>query len=117
MGFWGWSLLIFGGVVFVGAIIQGWTEGSNNVQVGKSNGYSPSDMAKYGAPKPQMICPHCQTKGRVLTKPVTKKKGISGAKATGALLTGGVSIIATGLSQKDQVTEAHCTNCSSTWHF
>lgn len=117
MSFWVWIIIIFVGVAFIGAIIQGWTEGSNNLAVGKANGYSPTDMAKYGVPKPQMVCPHCQTKGRVLSKPAIKKNGISGSKAAGALLTGGVSIVATGLAQKDQVTEAHCTNCSSTWHF
>ena len=63
------------------------------------------------------ICPHCQTKGFVHTKPVTRKKGISGAKATGAVLTGGLSILATGLSRKEGSTQAHCTNCNSTWDF
>jgi len=56
------------------------------------------EMTTYGTIKPQMICPHCQTKGSVRTKPVTKKTGISGGKATAALLTGGVSMLATGLS-------------------
>jgi hypothetical protein len=45
------------------------------------------------------------------------KKGISGGKATGALLTGGVSILASGLSRKEKVTEARCANCRQTWHF
>ncbi|MDO6483101.1 hypothetical protein [Shimia thalassica] len=117
MGFWGWTILIVVIVVFVGAVFQGVSEGNKNRKIGKANGYSPMGMAKHGEPKPQMICPHCQSKGRVLTKPVNKKNGISGAKATGAVLTGGVSVLATGLSQKDTVTEAHCTNCSSTWLF
>src|SRR5271166_2660171 len=50
--------------------------------------------ASYGTKNPQMICPHCQTKGSVRTKPVTKKTGISGGKATAALLTGGMSMLA-----------------------
>jgi hypothetical protein len=62
-----------------------------------------------------MICPHCQTSGPVHTRRVTKKRGISGAKATGALLTGGVSILATGLSAKEASTEAFCGNCRNTW--
>lgn len=76
-----------------------------------------SDVSAYGTPQPAFICPHCQQKGRVLTKPIKKKAGLSGAKATGAILTGGVSLLATGLSRKDEVTEAHCLNCNSTWHF
>ena len=65
----------------------------------------------------QMICPHCQSRGRVRTKRVTQKKGISGGKATAAVLTGGVSMLATGLSRKEAMTEAHCDKCGSTWRF
>jgi len=65
----------------------------------------------------EMICPHCQTKGMVYTKQVKKKKGISGGKATAAVLTAGFSILATGLSRKEKSTEAHCDNCGATWHF
>jgi hypothetical protein len=39
-----------------------------------------------------MICSHCQTKGTVRTKEVKIKKGISGGKVMGGLLTGGVSL-------------------------
>lgn len=67
--------------------------------------------------KAQMVCPHCQTKGTVATKQVKVKQGISGGKATGAVLTAGFSILATGLSRKQTVTEAHCRNCGMTWHF
>lgn len=73
--------------------------------------------AKWGWVSPAMVCPHCQTKGKVRTTPVTKKKGISGAKATGAVLTGGLSVLATGLSRKENLTQAHCDNCNSTWVF
>jgi len=65
----------------------------------------------------QLVCPHCQQKGYVRTGPITLKKGISGGKATGAVLTGGVSLLATGLSRKEQHTQAHCSNCNSTWVF
>jgi hypothetical protein len=63
------------------------------------------------------ICPHCQTKGKVRTMPVKRKKGVSGAKLTGAAFTLGLSIIATGLSRKEGLTQAHCENCGSTWDF
>jgi hypothetical protein len=64
-----------------------------------------------------IVCPHCQTKGQVSTRQVKQKVGVSGAKATGALLTGGLSLLATGLSRKQQVTEARCSKCGSVWHF
>jgi hypothetical protein len=64
-----------------------------------------------------MVCPHCQTAGFVRAKPIVQKQGISGTKATGALLTGGVSMLATGLSRKENRTQAHCDNCGSTWIF
>lgn len=75
------------------------------------------DAALWGAVSPAFICPHCQTKGFVHTKSVTRKKGISGGKATGAILTGGLSILATGLSRHEDSTQAHCTNCNTTWDF
>lgn len=62
-----------------------------------------------------MVCPHCSNKGKVRTKIVERKNGISGAKATGALLTGGVSMLATGLSAKNRVTQAFCDVCQIKW--
>lgn len=63
----------------------------------------------------QMICPHCQTKGKVTAKEVKVKRGIHGGKATGAVLTGGLSLFATGLSRKEGHLEARCSNCGTTW--
>ncbi|MEX2210712.1 MAG: hypothetical protein WD689_02990 [Gaiellaceae bacterium] len=70
----------------------------------------------WGPVNPAMICPHCQASGQVRAKGVKVKKGISGGKATGAVLTAGFSILATGLSKKDKVTQVHCGNCNMTWH-
>jgi hypothetical protein len=64
-----------------------------------------------------MICPHCQTKGQVRTKTVVRKKGVSGSKATAALLTGGFSLLFIGLSQEEELTQAHCCDCKNTWEF
>jgi predicted RNA-binding Zn-ribbon protein involved in translation (DUF1610 family) len=64
-----------------------------------------------------MICPHCGARGGVRTHHARVKAGISGGKATGAVLTGGLSLLATGLSRKQKVTEANCTNCGSRWTF
>jgi hypothetical protein len=72
---------------------------------------------QYGPINPQVICPHCQTRGTVRTIPIKKKTGISGGKATAAFLTGGVSLLATGLSRKEAFTQAHCGNCNSVWSY
>jgi hypothetical protein len=66
---------------------------------------------------PQLVCPHCQTKGKVSTKRVMVKVGVSGGKATAAVLTAGLSLLVAGLSRKREVTEARCGNCKSVWQF
>lgn len=71
----------------------------------------------YGPLNPHMVCPHCNVSGRVRTKSVTQKKGVSGGKATAAVLTGGISMLATGLSRKQNNTQAHCGNCQNKWFF
>jgi hypothetical protein len=43
------------------------------------------------------------------------EEGVSGGKATGAVLTGGVSMLATGLSRKEGTTEMSCGNCGTRW--
>ncbi len=65
----------------------------------------------------QIVCPHCYTRGKVRTRPRVVKRGISGGKATAAVLTGGLSILGTGLSRKQHVTEAACSNCGQTWTY
>jgi hypothetical protein len=65
----------------------------------------------------KIVCPQCHSRGCVTTSIVKLKKGISGAKATGAVLTGGLSLLAVGLSRKEDLTEAECSNCGSVWHF
>jgi hypothetical protein len=75
------------------------------------------DSWNYGSLNPHMICQHCGVRGRTRTKRNTTKQGISGGKATAALLTGGVSLLATGLSRKVANTQAHCGNCRNVWYF
>jgi hypothetical protein len=72
---------------------------------------------RYGPANPQMVCPHCQTKGTVHTSRATQKAGISGGKATVALLTGGTSLLATGLSRKVDLTACYCHTCDANWTF
>lgn len=64
-----------------------------------------------------LVCPHCQTKGKVRTKPVERKKGISGGKVAAAVLLSPLTLLATGLSRTEKATQAHCDNCASTWDF
>lgn len=71
--------------------------------------------AKPPEPNPEIVCPHCQKKGTVICTRVARKKVVSGGKATGALLTGGVSMLATGLSRKEGATHMHCQNCQTQW--
>ncbi len=71
----------------------------------------------YGPINPQMVCPHCNTTGRVRTKTLIQKKGISGGKATATILTGGLSLLVTGLSRRERKTQGHCTHCNNTWVF
>jgi len=71
----------------------------------------------YGAVNPQLVCPHCGVAGQVRAKSAKAKQGISGGKATGALLTGGVSILATGLSRKQRVTQCRCGNCLTSYQI
>ena len=59
----------------------------------------------------KMVCPHCQTKGTVSTERKQVKEGMSGGKATGAVLTLGWSLLATGLSRKKAVTVASQERC------
>jgi len=71
--------------------------------------------SEHGQINSTLNCPHCQTKGKVRTQQVKVKAGISGGKATCALLTGGLSLFATGLSKKQMVTQLHCDNCGIGW--
>lgn len=73
--------------------------------------------AQWGRKNAAMICQQCQARGTVRVKSVKRKKGISGGKATAALMTGGLSMLATGLSRKEEWTRAHCENCGNEWDF
>jgi transcription elongation factor Elf1 len=63
----------------------------------------------------RLTCPHCGEVGQVRTIRGKAKRGISGGKATAAVLTAGISVGMTGLSRKQRVTLARCSNCDVTW--
>jgi hypothetical protein len=73
--------------------------------------------ALHGQLNAAMICPHCHAKGRIRTQIVDRKKGVSGGKATAALLTAGISMLATGLSRMERLTQAYCANGNNSWQF
>jgi hypothetical protein len=76
------------------------------------------EAARIAAEKAKLIvCQHCQTKGFVTVKEFRQKQGVSGGKATAAMLTGGLSVAATGLSRHGWVTKADCSNCGTRWTF
>lgn len=72
-------------------------------------------MKTGGGDSGQIVCPYCQTTGSVQRAQVRVKKGISGGKATAAVMTAGISLLATGLSRKESVTQMHCSNCGTGW--
>lgn len=72
-------------------------------------------QASKGERERNLVCPHCQTAGGVTTTMTKKKQGISGGKATGAILTAGVSLLGTGLARKGWVTQLRCSNCGMSW--
>jgi hypothetical protein len=72
---------------------------------------------RFGPINPAMIYPHCQVKGRVHARRVRVDSGIAGGKATAAVLTGGLSVVVTGLSNTADRTEAACENCLAVWQF
>jgi hypothetical protein len=63
-----------------------------------------------------LVCPHCGIRGGITRSQDLVKGPISGGKATGAILTGGLSLLVTGLSRKTRVTLNHCRNCNTNWH-
>ena len=71
----------------------------------------------HGKVNPHMHCAHCNTDGKVRTKSIKGKKGVSGGKATAAIFTGGLSLLAVGLSRKEAATQAYCANCKNSWTF
>jgi hypothetical protein len=52
-----------------------------------------------------MACPHCYARGFIYTQPKKVKGGTSGGRASGALLPGGIAMLAT-----------FCANCEMVWH-
>lgn len=71
----------------------------------------------HGPINPHVVCGQCNTTGMCRVKLIDKKVGVSGGKATAAILTGGVSLLATGLARKEKVSQVTCGHCNSSWQF
>jgi hypothetical protein len=65
----------------------------------------------------KIVCAHCHKSGCITTSIVERKVGVSGGKATAAILTGGVSLLATGLARKELATQIKCSNCQSVYYM
>lgn len=62
--------------------------------------------SQYGSKNPNLICPHCQTKGDVRNK-----------LAEEVTTTKVVPIIGNNIRTKKQITQMHCDNCQTTWNI
>ncbi|MCE5268427.1 MAG: hypothetical protein LLG00_11125 [Planctomycetaceae bacterium] len=100
--------------VYLATVLRGWLDPQWAAEIDRKQAEVKRAKAERDA---KLFCPHCQKFGHVTTDATTVKKGISGGKATAALLTGGVTMLATGLSQENTMTQATCANCGSTWLF
>jgi hypothetical protein len=114
---WSIVVLILGGITVVSIVGLIYELSPHPERIAKEAAKEAEDRQAKAARDAKLFCPHCQQFGHVTTEPTTVKKGISGGKATAALLTGGVTMLATGLSQEEVVTRATCANCGSTWLF
>ena len=72
-------------------------------------------VERQNAQEATIVCPHCHKSGGVETEYGKQKRGISGGKASAAALTGGLSILGTGLSRKQEVTFCTYRNCGMDW--
>lgn len=97
------------GLLIVGGLVAFATWSSTASSTAKARAAAKADADA------QLVCPHCQESGAVTTVPVVRKVGVSGGKATGALFTGGASMLLTGLSRKQHMTRMLCTNCGTGW--
>ena len=59
----------------------------------------------------RLHCRHCNTSGYCTVDTTRVKQGISGGKATAAILTGGFSLLLTGLAKKNEVQIVSCSHC------
>ncbi len=71
-----------------------------------------------GTPQPLIVCPFCQERGKVRTKPILANgPGFSFSKFAVGLFTCGLAWAAFGLSPTVVKTGAHCERCGNRWSW
>lgn len=98
------AFVAFFGVI---ALVVYWYRGAKRAQILTKR------LRDEGAKR--IVCPHCGVRGCVSVLPIGVARGVSGGKLAGAWFTGGLSILLTGLSRDQRVTQAKCSNCLMTW--
>ena len=62
--------------------------------------------SQYGGKNPNLVCPHCQTKGLVRNKAAEE---ITSTKI--------VPVVGNTIKARKKVTQMHCDNCNTTWNI
>lgn len=86
--------------------------GAENVEVSAQGSLSKTPAVP---PQGAMNCPHCNGQKTVRVEHVKKKKGVSPGKIAAGVVTGGFSLLATGLAKKDEVNQLTCSACGMKW--
>jgi hypothetical protein len=61
--------------------------------------------SQYGDTNPNLVCPHCQTKGQVRSK---ASEEVTSTKV--------VPVVGNTIKARKKVTQMHCDNCGTTWN-
>lgn len=111
-----WWLALFGLIGFL--LTTDWAEVEESNRRKKATEEKERQKQKQEERERQLkiVCPHCHESGFVTAERVKLKKGISGGKATGALITAGWSVLFTGLSREEDARKLTCSNCGTEWH-
>ena len=72
-------------------------------------------MAHVAPHQARIVCPHCQTAGYVTGRPGFSRSGIDGGKLVLGFFTAGISLLFTGLSNKNPINTMDCGNCAIRW--
>lgn len=63
----------------------------------------------------EIVCQHCQTKGRVTARPFKKKGRLTATRLLGTALTMGGSTVVTGVRKGSRAYKMTCGNCGISW--
>lgn len=63
----------------------------------------------------EIICPHCQVKGKVTATPFKKKGRLTATRLLGTAVTLGGSTVVTGVRKGSRAYKMSCGNCGMRW--